>query len=142
MFICDINILNRYGKLELDKILEEMKIGWHELIVICVLEREPGISQSNLTPFLQTDKANVTKILQSMEKRKLIRREALEQDLRNKICFLTEAGKALAPKLNRVMKEWEAVCFRGVSEADRQQYQAVNKKITDNLLPGIAEIVK
>ena len=60
MFICDISVFNKYGKQRLDEMLSSLQIDWRGLVIMLVLEQVPGISQTRLSPFLQTDKANLT----------------------------------------------------------------------------------
>jgi DNA-binding MarR family transcriptional regulator len=134
MFICDISIFNKYGKQKLDKMLSPMKIDWRELVVMLVIEQLPGITQARLTPFLQTDKANVTKLLQAMEKKNLIIREVDDQDQRNKICNLTKQGKELTPRLRKTLVDWEEACFQGVSKGDLEQYRRISDIITRNIV--------
>lgn len=134
MFICDISIFNKYGKQKLDEMLRPLKMDWRELIVMLVIEQVPGISQARLIPFLQTDKANVTKLLQAMEGRGLIRREADEEDLRNKICNLTTQGESITPKLQVVLDLWEAACFKGIEKDELLHYKRINEQITNNLV--------
>lgn len=134
MFICDISIFNKYGKQKLDDMLRPLKMDWRELIVMLVIEQVPGISQARLIPFLQTDKANVTKLLQTMEGRGLIRRETDEADLRNKVCNLTEQGASLTPKLQEILDLWESTCFKGINKDDLARYKRINEMITKNLV--------
>lgn len=134
MFICDISIFNRYGKIKLDEMLYPLKVDWRELIVMLVIEQMSGISQAHLIPFLQTDKANVTKLLKSMENKGLIRREVDEQDQRNKLCYLTKQGEELIPDLHESLNLWEEACFNGISKEDRLQFEKISKIITQNLL--------
>lgn len=133
MFICDISSFNKYGKQLLDKMLRPLAVDWRELVVLLVIERVPGITQSRLIPFLQTDKANVTKILQGMEAKGLIRREVDPQDQRNKVCHHTEAGAGLTPRLHEVMSRWEAACFEGLSPDDLLALARISAIIHTNL---------
>lgn len=134
MFICDISVFNKYGKQKLDEMLCPLKIDWRELVVILLIEQVPGITQARLIPFLQTDKANVTKLLQSMEKKGLIRREVDEGDQRNKICNLTNQGSMLIPHLHEVLDLWESACFQGISKDELLQFRRINEIITSNLV--------
>lgn len=134
MFICDISVFNKFGKQKLDDMLRPLIMDWRELVVMLVIEQVPGISQARLIPFLQTDKANVTKLLQSMEGRGLISREADPVDQRNKVCHLTPEGESIAPKLQEILDLWEAACFNGISEDDLQHYRRINDMITNNLV--------
>ncbi|HSP46914.1 MAG TPA: MarR family transcriptional regulator [Clostridiaceae bacterium] len=134
MFICDISVFNKYGKQKLDEMLRPLRMDWRELVVMLVIEQVPGISQTRLVPFLQTDKANVTKSLQAMEGKGLIRRESDQDDMRNKVCYLTTEGEALAPKLQEILDLWEAACFKGINKDDLLHYKRINDMITNNLV--------
>lgn len=134
MFICDISIHNKYGKQMLDDFLRPLLVDWRELVVILVIEQIPGITQTRLIPFLQTDKANVTKLLQVMERKDLIKRGAAGSDQRNKVCFLTGSGEKIIPDLRLKLKLWEAACFQGVSPEELASYKRVGKIIAQNLV--------
>lgn len=134
MFICTISVFNRYGKQLLDDMLQPYSLDWRDLVAILVLEQIPGASQSRLIPFLQTDKANVTKILKALEEKELINRKVNPQDKRNRACSLTEQGQSLAPKLYKVLQEWEAICFQGIPEAEVEQFKATSEKITKTMM--------
>lgn len=133
MFICDISSFNKYGKQLLDKMLRPLEVDWRELVVLLVIERVPGIAQTRLIPFLQTDKANVTKVLQGLEAKDLICRESDPQDHRNKLCHHTEAGTALVQSLHQTLCQWEAACFEGISPEDLLAYKRIGSIIRSNL---------
>lgn len=134
MFICDISIFNRFGKQQLDDRLAPLHLEWRDLVVILVIDQVPGITQARLNPFLQTDKANVTKVLQSLEQRGLITRVEDEADHRSKVCFLTEPGQTVVPRLYGFMAEWEAHIFQGFSPNERLQFDEFSQRINANLL--------
>jgi len=134
MFICDISVFNKYGKQRLDERLAPIGIDWRALVVLLVIEQVPDIPQTRLSPFLQTDKANVTKLLQILEKRGLIRREADGEDQRNKICQLTPQGQALTPQLHEALSEWEDACFQGLSPDELTQFRKTSEIISRNLM--------
>ncbi len=118
----------------LDEALRPMGVEWRALVVLLVVAQSPGITQGRLTPFVQTDKANLTKLLQALEGRGLIERRSDGQDRRIKSCHLTEQGKALVPDLYERLNRWEADCFAGVGDEDRRRFNAVGDRVTQNLL--------
>lgn len=134
MFICDISIFNKFGKQKLDELLAPMETNWHELVVMLVIDQVPGITQARVIPFLQTDKANVTKLLQTMEIKGLIRRENDIHDHRVKTCHLTDSGKKWIPDLHRILDAWESVCFQNISEEDLSHFRRITEQITLNLV--------
>ncbi|MBW8382400.1 MAG: MarR family transcriptional regulator [Youngiibacter sp.] len=134
MYICDISVFNKYGKQKLDEMLYPLGIQWRELVVMLVIEQVPGIPQTRLIPFLQTDKANVTKLLQAMEQRGLIVRNADGDDQRNKVCQLTYQGESMTPKLNQILDLWESSCFQGIDRDELIEFKRINEIITRNLV--------
>lgn len=134
MLICDISIFNRYGKMKLDELIRPLNVDWRELVVILVLAQAPGISQSRLVPFLQTDKANVTKLLGKMEDKGWIVRSEDPRDLRNKRCGLTDQGSGLVPELELALQRWESVCYQGLEEEEIETFRRIGGKIGKNLL--------
>uniref|UniRef100_UPI00289A622D hypothetical protein n=1 Tax=Proteiniclasticum sp. TaxID=2053595 RepID=UPI00289A622D len=69
MFICTISVFHKYGKQILDEMLQPLQLDWRSMVVLLVVDQVPGISQRRLIPFLQTDKANVAKLLKEMEEK-------------------------------------------------------------------------
>lgn len=134
MLICDISILDKYGKEKLDGMLMEHSIDWRIMVVLLVTERVFGISQASVTPFLQTDKGNVTRILQSIEKSGFIHREADIKDQRKKLCYLLEKGLKLLSALKRVLKNWEDECLSGLTDNEIDLFRKINKTISNNLI--------
>ena len=137
MFICDISIWDRYGKLLLDERLLPCNVDWREMVIILAIERIPGVTQTRLTPFLQTDKANVTKIIQTLEAKGLIFRTQDPSDHRNKLCHHTDQGRALLPELHRLMADWTAECFADIEHDDLQVFQQVSHQLTENMIKRI-----
>jgi DNA-binding MarR family transcriptional regulator len=102
-----------------------------------VIDQVHGITQTRLAPFVQTDKANLTKLLQQLEARGLIERRTGLEDLRVKACFLTDQGKSLVPALHERLNRWEDECFSGVSAQDRLQFEKTSQQITRNLFKHV-----
>lgn len=133
MFICDISVFNKHGKQLLDTYLEPLQVDWREMVVLLVVEKVPGIAQGRLTPFLQTDKANVTKLLQTMEHLGLLQREEDPEDHRSRTCHLTTKSLALLPKIHDTMKKWEDHCFRGLTVEELALFATLRRKVGYNL---------
>jgi DNA-binding MarR family transcriptional regulator len=139
MFICDISVFNRYGKQKLDEQLEVLKLKWHDLVLILVVDEVPGIEQTRLIPYLQTDKANVTKLIQRLEQCDYLYREINKEDKRNKNVFLTNQGKFLVPKLYEIMNIWEDACFSDIEKSELEIYKKISSKIIDNIVRNTNE---
>ena len=134
MFVCHISILNKFGKLLLDKMLLSFELQWREMVVLLVLDWSPGCSQSYLFEYLQTDKGNVTKLINRMEADGFIERRVDSRDKRYRRLYLQPKGQALVPGLYEVMQQWEDRCFEGLSCEQRESYQQLNKQVMEQML--------
>lgn len=134
MFICDISILNKYAKEKIDHMLIKYNIDWRIMVVLLVAEQIPGVSQSRLTPFMQTDKGNITRIIKDMETRGMIYRKTDTKDQRNKLCYLTDEGIKLLPEIKKIQENWEEECLTGLTKEEKMLYNKINKTISKNLV--------
>lgn len=134
MLICDISILNSMGKHLLDECLKNAGFIWREMVVLMVLEEIPGATQNFVAKFLQTDKANVSNLITTMEERDLIVRRTCEEDRRFKGLYLTESAIGHLPQLHKIVNEWEKECYSSLTQEELKVYKELNKKIIENML--------
>lgn len=111
MLICDVSILHRNGKQALDVLLAPLGFSWREMVALLALSQAPDLGQSMLPGLLQTDKANVARLLQEMEGRDLITRTPAAQDSRRRDIHLTDAARTALPSLRDALTKWESHCL-------------------------------
>ena len=133
MLICDISVLHKYGKQALDRQLLSLGLRWQEMVVLMALEMKPDAEQGLFSMLLQTDKGNVTRLLNSMENRGLISRSVSEDDCRRKEIRLTASGASGLPALHGAMEQWEAFCFKGLSPEQIAGFQETNQIVIGNM---------
>ncbi|MEA4811300.1 MAG: MarR family transcriptional regulator [Anaerolineaceae bacterium] len=134
MLICDISVINKFGKLSLGRSLAPLGLNWQEMIVILVIEQMPGANQDFLEPFLQTDKGNITKLIKKMETSALLFKRPNESDRRNLQLFLTEKSQALLPVLKALLENWEEACLKGLSHQERSLLKTLNARVIENMI--------
>lgn len=134
MLICNISILNRYAKGQLDQKLSSHGFHWRSMAVLNIIEAVPGMSQNRIGMFLQTDKANVTKLIHQMEDDGFIYRENDTHDRRQKRVYLSEKGQEALPMLKKIMKEWENEIYRPFTAEERKTFEELHGKISKHLL--------
>jgi DNA-binding MarR family transcriptional regulator len=98
--------------------------------VLKCLWREEGLSQSDIAEKVNKDKASVTRILDIMQKNKLIKRCDDEQDRRSYRIFLTEAGKSLESKLKPVAQATNRRIYRNLDKHELQELQRIMLKLS------------
>ena len=134
MLVCDISLTHKYGKQTLNARLSPFHVCWQEMAVLMAAHRSPDVTSALLSRLLQTDKGNVTKLLNSMESKGLITRVPTQKDQRRKALRLAPGGESLLPDLYRVMSEWESECLEGLSPEDREGYQRLSGTVISNLM--------
>jgi DNA-binding MarR family transcriptional regulator len=86
--------------------------------------------QQELSSLLLVSRANVTKVIDGMEKRGFVTRSASAEDRRARFIKLTAAGKILARRIIPVQNER---CVRLTSNLSRAEINTLN-----NLLPKLS----
>jgi DNA-binding MarR family transcriptional regulator len=92
-------------------------------------ETSPG----QLVTLLGTDTAGVTRLLDRVEAKGLIRRRSHPDDRRSIVIELTEAGRALVPRLPPIFGRVCIQLLSGLSEADVQQLTTLLQRMLENL---------
>jgi DNA-binding MarR family transcriptional regulator len=70
-----------------------IKLTKAQMIALRVLSEHDGIIQNKLAFITNRDKASLTRLIDTMEKKKLVKRMIKEDDKRNKLVFITDEGK-------------------------------------------------
>ena len=78
-------------------------------------------------------RSTVTTILQLMEKKGYIRREAVEGDARLKRIFLTEQGKETAARTRMMIDHMEDSMLEGIEEDELEIFRRVAQKLLSNM---------
>lgn len=101
--------------------------------VLIVIERNPGLRQSQISSALNIKRANLVALLDSLESRGLAKRVPVASDRRSYALHLTEQGTALMQKLAEVSEAHEARIGAVIGEAGRKELL--------RLLHGVTEAV-
>ena len=136
MLICDMSIIHKHGKQTLDDMLLPLGLGWQEMSVMMLLEMKPDADLALISSLLQTDKGNVTRLINNMEKKDLIFWDICREDRRCKSISLTHSGADKLPAVHEAMAKWEAFCFQGFSEEQIKQYEDMNAQFIRNIMGG------
>lgn len=103
------------------------------------LEEQDGVSIKDLTYRVEKDQGNVTRILDVLEKRELVKRTPNPDDKRSSLVFLTEEGKGLMENLIPIDEELQEVILNGVSKEELTLFKKIISKINDNVKKEIRD---
>lgn len=97
------------------------------------LAARPGVSQSSLADPLLKDHANVTRLLDGLQRRGLIERRPRPGDRRSHAIHLTEAGQAFVDEFLPGVLEQKARWFDGLDRDQLEQMVRLLKTIEVNV---------
>ena len=103
--------------------------------VLSRLRYQEGYLQKDLAALCRVEPATMVVLLNNMEKKGMIREEVdnVSGGTRAFRIYLTEVGRALAEKVDRVVEEVERKAYEGFSEDDRTQLVSLLGRLVDNL---------
>jgi DNA-binding MarR family transcriptional regulator len=103
----------------------------HRLLLY--VHRKPGCRQVELAEWLDVTPVTVGRMIDRLEKQKLVRRESDPDDRRAACVVVDEGAQALLARLNAMAAQTRERAFRGLSELQREALLAALVRIRDNL---------
>lgn len=97
------------------------------------MNREREIFQKDIEKEFSIRRATVSVLLQSMEVKKLIRRESVPRDARLKKVLLTPQAEEMAAMANRELRRFEEALREGISDEDLKTFFRVTEQIRSNI---------
>lgn len=99
--------------------------------VLTVIERNPGLTQSQVAAALGIKRTNFVGLLDELERRALAERRQAARDKRSYALYLTTEGAALMRKLKPVLKAHESRMVARIGEAGRDRLIELLREIVD-----------
>jgi len=104
-----------------------------QVVLLKHIDLEEGVSQQTLTDHLFLDKTTMTRYIDILEERGLVKRVPDKADRRQKMIFLTDRGKRLLEPLARSERKTERETIRGIDKGDLETFRRVLRQIRANL---------
>lgn len=108
--------------------------------VLYHLWKEDGISQQELCVRTFRDKPSITRLVDNLEKLKLVRRVPSKDDRRINLVYLTEDAHTLQEQTMDMANQTLNEALEGVSKNDIELCKAVLQKVYDNLAPKVVTL--
>ena len=109
-----------------DITIEQWSVLYH-------LWKEDGLSQQELCLRTFRDKPSITRLVDNLEKLKMVKRVASKQDRRINLIYLTEAATKLQLSTMDIANQTLNEALAGVDEADIELCKSVLVKVYENL---------
>ncbi len=115
-----------FKQANLDITIEQWSVLYH-------LWKEDGLSQQELCNRTFRDKPSITRLVDNLEKLKLVKRVASPTDRRINLIYLTEQANELQIETMNMANQTLNEALEGVSKADVEMCKAVLQQVYDNL---------
>ena len=118
------------------QILDEMQLGItiDQWVLLKIIEEAHELSQKELADRSLRDPASITRTLNLLEKKGLIRRRNIEGNKRQYCIVLTEEGKQFVEKLLPLVLNLRAQSIQGFSSEELQQLSSMLERIRKNMM--------
>ena len=134
--IYSIDIIIRNLKQQLSLRIDNLNMGisGEQFVVLDTILCNPNIYQQKLSEILLKDKSNTTRVLKSLEDKKLIRRDIGSHN--NRLVYflnVTSAGKKIIKKIKPQMKEFLVEVFENITNDEIALLHSLSKKFQYDL---------
>ena len=109
----------------------EVRVRPAQFSVLAILERNPGLKQSEVASVLGIKRTNFVVLLNELERRGLAERRPAEGDRRSYALCLTDKGVALLRRLKRMVAVHERRVTAHLGAADRKQLFRLLHRLAD-----------
>ena len=103
--------------------------------VLYHLWKEDGMSQQQLCDATFRDKPSITRLVDNLEKLKLVKRNASKEDRRKNLIILTPVGKELEERCMEIANTTLNEALQGVTNGQIEIAKEVLQMVYDNLAP-------
>ena len=117
-----------FKQANIDITIEQWSVLYH-------LWKEDGQSQQQLCDATFRDKPSITRLVDNLEKLKLVKRIADKDDRRKNLIYLTKEAQVLEEKTVEVANQTLNESLEGVINANIEIAKMVLQKVYDNLTP-------
>jgi DNA-binding MarR family transcriptional regulator len=137
------NVENHVGYLiqQISHLLEQLfnknlaneDLSFSHARLIYLLYKNDGMTQSELQQDLLIKPSSITKLIDVLEKKGLVKREASNEDARIKRIYLTDEGKKKEEILCSIKENTEVNLLKTISESEHQDLIRILKSIKQTL---------
>ena len=110
-----------------------LEITIEQWTVLYHLWKEDCLSQQELCNRTYRDKPSITRLIDNLEKQKLLKRSSHKNDKRINLVCLTDAGRALQETTLALANQTMNEALNGVKKEDIEIVKTVLQKVYDNL---------
>lgn len=113
--------------------LKDYNIGSGQIMFLLELYFMDGVSQEELSSYLNINEANTARAIKKLEKEGYVIRKRDEKDKRIKRIYLTEKAFEIKPIVLELMNQWEDKMLKSLTSVEREVFIDLLKKVGHSL---------
>jgi DNA-binding MarR family transcriptional regulator len=121
----------------MSKKIEEMDITYSQLMVLRVINNEPGITAKEILMIMDSDKATLSGIITRLEKADFIYRVKNDKDGRVRNIYLAEGSEDVCNKVTILEENCMSDIANGLSPDEMNEFNRLMDKIIENQMSKI-----
>lgn len=123
----------------MSKHLERLNITYSQLMVLRVINREPGITAKEILMQMDTDKATLSGVLSRLERDNYVYRMKNDTDKRVQNIYISEGSERLCEEVSLIENACIHDLVDGISQEEAEQFLQILDRFIENQLQKIEE---
>lgn len=119
--------------------LERLNITYAQLMVLRVIDNEPGITAKEILMQMDTDKATLSGVISRLERDNYIYRVQNEKDGRVRNIYVSEGSEQICQEVNVIEQACMASLMEGIQEEEASEFLRVLDMFIANQIKKIDE---
>lgn len=111
----------------------DIDLTFEQLVILFILEEKDGQNLRDLAERADRERTTISRMIKGLERRNLVIRVPDKTDGRNKLVFLTHAGREMIDMVQVHTSEFDELAYRGISKKEIAETERVLNKIIANL---------
>jgi DNA-binding MarR family transcriptional regulator len=123
----------------MSKHLERLNITYAQLMVLRVIDQEPGITAKEILMQMDTDKATLSGVISRLERDNYIYRVKNDKDGRIRNIYTSEGSDELCQEVSIIEDTCIQDLVKGISEEEAEQFLHILDRFIDNQIKKIED---
>ena len=136
MFMADVSIIVRRMRVQSDRAMSDLGVGFPEQSVLMILRAYGAANQDAIASRLGIDKGSVAKTIAKLEEKDLVKRAVNPKNKREKIVETTPQTEQIMKTMEETLKDMEAMFFNGFSDEEIKTATSLLARIAQNAQLG------
>ena len=132
MFMADVSIIVRRMRVQSDRAMSDLGVGFPEQSVLMILRAYGAANQDAIASRLGIDKGAVAKTIAKLEEKDLVKRAVNPKNKREKIVETTPQTEQIMKAMEETLKDMEAMFLNGFSDEEIKTATSLLARIAKN----------